>query len=42
MAANRKLQQQVESTLKKVDEGIDEFDAMFSRVDPNMNVNQRV
>jgi hypothetical protein len=42
MAANRKLQQQVDSTLKKVDEGIDEFDVLFSRVDPGMNQNQRV
>jgi hypothetical protein len=42
MAANRKLQQQVDSTLKKVDEGIEEFNVMFDRVDPNMNPNQRV
>ena len=42
MAANRKLQQQVDSTLKKVDEGIEEFNVMFDRVDPNMNANQRV
>jgi CCR4-NOT transcription complex subunit 3 len=42
MAANRKLQQQVDSTLKKVDEGIEEFNTLFERVDPNMNPNQRV
>lgn len=42
MAANRKLQQQVDSTLKKVDEGIEEFNVMFDRVDWNMNPNQRV
>ena len=42
MAANRKLQQQVDSTLKKVDEGVGEFDALFDRIDPTMNQNQRV
>jgi CCR4-NOT transcription complex subunit 3 len=42
MAANRKLAQLVDSTLKKVDEGLDEFDEMWSKVEECTNPNQRV
>jgi hypothetical protein len=42
MAANRKLQQQVDSTLKKIDEGIVEFGEQWGRVEENNNPNLRV
>lgn len=42
MAANRKLVQQVDTTLKKVDEGILEFDELWRKAEETSNVNQRV
>ena len=42
MAANRKLQQVVDSTLKKVDEGLAEFDDQWAKVEDCTNPNQRV
>jgi hypothetical protein len=42
MAANRKLAQLVDSTLKKVDEGLEEFDEMWTKVEECTNSNQRV
>jgi len=42
MAANRKLVQLVDSTLKKVDEGLEEFDEMWTKVEECTNPNQRV
>jgi CCR4-NOT transcription complex subunit 3 len=42
MAANRKLVQLVESTLRKVDEGLFEFNEMWMKVEECSNPNQRV
>lgn len=42
MAANRKLQQVVDSTLKKVEEGLTEFAEQWAKVEESTNSNQRV
>ena len=41
MAANRKLQQMVEATLRKVDEGIADFGAVWRKCEDAQNQNQR-
>ncbi len=42
MAANRKLVQQVDSTLKKIEEGLQEFDDLWKKAEETSNANQRV
>ena len=42
MAANRKLVQLVDSTLRKVEEGLQEFNDMWLKVEECTNPNQRV
>lgn len=42
MSASRKLQATIDVTLKKVDEGIDEFQQVWRKVEESQNQNQRV
>jgi hypothetical protein len=42
MAANRKLQQLVDATLKKIEEGLTEFSEQWAKVEESTNPNQRV
>lgn len=42
MAANRKFQQTVDATLRKIDEGIAEFGSVWVKCEESQNQNQRV